>query len=665
MKKALAILMAFAMVASALFAEGMPAPTLTYGFSGDAEVRMIGENTIDTFKETGTASTPVAKSEPKGLKATKFVAKTWANMDWALASIKTEGKWDAFKSNGDDWSYLKVSTTWKDFFGFKIDYNIALDNKEVGATVPTTTKGNMFEDTNEIVATLDKLSSDGFKFWTKYDADALILMASATAGENADNFLDNFKEIGFEIDNDEFAGKLVYNSVKPVKVGATAASANLDAAQFEAKKLFGVWTAVVNSGDEKKLRVGNLGTDAKTDREEFVVGKDNKLQSNNLMNINNTLTPVENLTIKAFAVAPVADVTVADWLAAPTLITYDNTTATYSMAAKPNLSVAAEYALADVGTIGTGIRVRNDYNVSTGTTSGPSNYLVGYITSKNSAYALTPADIAGAAALLYATPYFGNGFWLDAKLDKALGDKIAVYAGFDAQLGRFYKYTKTTATEVSQIQTGDITKYEVNLEAKITSVDKVELLAGAALRGQMGYSYAKARTAATLAADAPADLVWNDIKKATNAANFYASNWNEANDVTKNILSIKPFELKLKATYNAGGETLSSVWVKNTFTALDSALDSAAVAAAVGGRAPYGFVDKNAVELGMKLKSGAKSSLTISANYNLYLGVPTASNLQLEGATTAAQDALKTAHAAWVSSTFNPFEAKVAYSYAY
>lgn len=645
MKKALAILMAFAMVASALFAEGMPAPTLTYGFSGDAEVSMIKENSINTGVESGEPK-PVAKSEPMGLKATKFVAKTWANMDWALASIKTEGKWDAFRSNGDDWSYMKVSSTWKDLFGFKFDYNIELRNKNLGATDPSATKMVTTLEANEMVMTLDKLSSDGFKFWTKYDANNLIKMVSVTAGEEADNFLDNFKEIGFEINNDEFAGKLVYNTANITTLTPATGTATLDTAQFEAKKLFGVWTALVNSGDEKKIRVGNLGTDAKTDRNEFVVGKDNKLQdgTKKKMNIFNTLTPVENLTVKSMVVAPFAATTVADWL-------YGE-----------NMNLGVDYALADVGTIGAGVFVKNDYVKAT-YTAPVAPATIGTGTSGLSAFHTAAKQID-----------FGNAFWLDAKLDKALGEKIAVYAGFDAQLGKFYKYTKTATDTVSQIQLGDVTKYEVNLEAKITSVDKLELLAGAALRGQMGYSYAKANPNSTNSATDPVDNVWADDMKpaATAANNFYTSSFNEANYVLKEVVAVKPFELKLKATYNVGGDTLSSVWVKNTFTALDVTLygndpDGAgpktADAAITGGRLATGFVDKNAVEVGLKLKSGAKSSLTISANYNLYLGVPTVSNLTVEGDTNT--DDLKAAYGAWVSSKFNPFEAKVAYTYSY
>ena len=91
MKKALAILSALALIAPAIFAEGMPAPTLTYGFSGDLETQLVEERT--TSEDSTTIGENEAQENINGVKTNQFRINTWANMDWKLASIKAEGKW--------------------------------------------------------------------------------------------------------------------------------------------------------------------------------------------------------------------------------------------------------------------------------------------------------------------------------------------------------------------------------------------------------------------------------------------------------------------------------------------------------------------------------------------------------------------------------------------
>ncbi|HQL34184.1 MAG TPA: hypothetical protein PK969_13095, partial [Treponemataceae bacterium] len=184
MKKALAILMAIAMIVPAVFATG-PAPEVTFGLSASAEVQMIKENTTDTFESSGDASKPAASFNPMGLKATKLVSNDWVNFDWAPMSIKAEGKYDAFRANGDDWSWLKVTATWKDLFGFKIDYEYVQDNKKDGTTYFDNTKTLSQNNKNNISATYDK---DGVKFWTKYNANDILDMASVTVAGQADSF---------------------------------------------------------------------------------------------------------------------------------------------------------------------------------------------------------------------------------------------------------------------------------------------------------------------------------------------------------------------------------------------------------------------------------------------------------------------------------------------
>lgn len=616
MKKALAILMALAMIVPAVFATG-PAPEVTFGLSAKAEVQMIKENTTDTFENSGDASQPVGSFNPKGLKVTEFVTDDWVNFDWAPMSIKAEGKWDAYSATGDDWSWLKVTATWKDLFGFKIDYNYSQDNKELDKDNPVYTGNATAIDSkntsNEIVATYDK---DGVKFWTKYDASAVLDMLSVNVGAQADSFLNDFKEIGFEFTNDEVATKLVYKNV-PSAYGAT-----IDAATIEAKNLFGFWTVLLNNSDDIGYRL-SLGSDSKIEPPQFKIGADNKIQdpAKKAMNAKNTMKFGDNLTVKATFVVPAdkdSHMNISDWLKGD------------------NALVGAEFVLADVGTLGAGAKISQDYVANpAGTSSGPTKLL-----------AQAAADQGKVVK--------GSAFWFDAKLDKLLGEDKAIYVGVDAQLGYYNKVADTTKfatdnpTKVAEVQVGNTTVIDLYGETKMKLSDKISFSAGALFSLGTGYDY-KAVTGTS----------WSDANVENKDTTWYSGK-TEANDLNE-LYSITPFELKAQVDVNINDTV--AVYVKDNFKANAGALP--AFAAPAGAKDVEGYYQKNVLGLGAKLKATEKSSLEVSADINMFLGTPAASDLYTATATDAQKKDIDSFVAEWKSKEFNPFAVKVAYSYKY
>lgn len=618
MKKALAILMALAMIVPAVFAIG-PAPEVTFGLSAKAEVQMIKENTSDTFETSGDVSTPKAAFNPLGLKATEFVSNDWVNFDWAPMSIKAEGKWDAYSATGDDWSWLKVTATWKDLFGFKIDYNYSQDNKELDKDNPVYTGNATTIDSknksNEIVATYDK---DGVKFWTKYDANDVLDMLSVNVGAQADSFLNDFKEIGFEFTNDEVATKLVYSNA-PAAYGA-----KIDTATVEAKNLFGFWTVLLNNSDDIGYRL-SLGSDSKVEPPQFKIGADNKIQdpAKKAMNAKNTMKFGENLTVKATLVVPAdkdAHDAFSDWLKGD------------------NALVGAEFVLADVGTLGAGAKISQDYVETNpaGTSSGPTKLL-----------AQAVADQGKVVK--------GSAFWVDAKLDKLLGEDKAVYVGVDAQLGYYNKTYDTTKfgddnpTKVEEIQVGNTIVIDLYGETKMKLSDMISFSAGALFSLGTGYDWKATHN----------NVAWEDPTSAMKDGTFY-SNFTKAN-VENGIYGITPFELKARVDVKVN-DTIS-VYAKENFKANDG--DLSTKPAVAGGKPIMGYYQKNVLGLGAKLKATEKSSLEVSTDINMYLGLPAGSDLYPVVAPDATKKSIDAAVAEWKSVNFNPFAVKVAYSYAY
>ncbi len=636
MKKALAILSALALIVPAIFAEGMPAPTLTYGFSGDLETQLVQENTIS--QTSSTLAENEAAETPNGFKATKLVANTWANMDWKLASIKAEGKYDAFRSTADDYSWMYVTATWKDLFGFKVEDVLKVDNKELGATTPAATKTLNKNPTNEIVITLDRLESEGYKFYAKYNNTVLSAL-SLTAGSNIDSVVDSFKEIGFEISNDAFGGKVVYNSAVPGN------SASLDVAQFEAKKLFGVWNALVNSKDDMGLRIANLDSDVKFGNgdyaAEFKIDGGDGLQGGHDMNMLNTMTFGENVTVKAAMRVPQATYTFRDWIAGDKQGVGNNPGA--------NLDAQVAMKIGTIGEVAVGAQVRNDYETIASGFKGPSKLLAEF-------NAPAPGSDKANQTPEKDDLVDGNAFWVDANLSGLVGEKNGLFVFSDfIQKGYILANKEATdtdsATEANKLDVGTALRIRAGAEFKMVASDALTLLASAQFMTLAGYDI-KGVTGVSFSE------MSNDTNLPT--ATNYKDNYNEGGAIA-NIFGIKPLIVKVRADYKVS-DTLS-VYGKNVFNMNDGALkDSSTI---LNTKDVYGSYGVDTVTLGCTIVSGEKSKLGISTDVNLYLGVPAASDLYLTGLTDAQKKNVDAAYGAFVSSNYNPFVVKASYTYSY
>lgn len=643
MKKALAILMVLAMVAGVAFAQtkAMPAPTVTAGLSASAEINVVKENTIASFETSGDLATPLATARPNGLKTNNFVINEWTNMDWAKMSVKTEGKYDAFRNNGDDWSWLKVTTTWKDFFGLEVKYSYAQDNKE-GASADVTNGSVLVKNsTNEVAVTLDRTKDMGLKAYTVYNPSVIFGLANFNqTGDNMQSLFNGFKKIGFEMDNAEIAANLVILNT-PVPVGTAAAAGGIaaftiDTAKITAKDMFGKWTAAFNNADGYVLRMANLDSDSAIDRAEYKVGADNKLQQSaaadhEKMNVKNTIKFSDALSLDVVTVVPVATQTYADWFNAT-----GNTNGS-------NLSLNVTYSLPKVAKIDFGSSVDVDYIKTDGATSAPSTYF-------------------GTAA----TKDWGTGIWLDANLSEMMGADKSLIIMVDGQFGSYKKgaaeQTKADAkktTDVNELQVGGVSKWNIYGETKMKLSDALTVSAGTLFSLGMGYDF-KAAT----------DTSFSDMKKSIDdvTTNFVSPSFTEAN-VNNMFYGIRPFELKLRGDYIVN--KTATVWLSNGFQANagyygdDGDAATTADLMSPAGNAIFGFYQKDAIELGVKLVATPKSTLKVSAGYSLFLGLPAASDLYPTGSTSDAKKAIDSAYAAWVSTNFNPFSAKIAYSYTY
>lgn len=691
MKKALAILMTIALVSTAAFADVgktvTPAPTVTLGVTASVETDLFKANSITT---TAPGKSAVAtdgasfKSEPYGLGTNPLMfTKDWVNLDWSQMSIKAEGKYDAFRAADDDakCTGFYVTTTWKNFFGFSVVHEYGVNDKN-DSTVQTNSPVMNKNNTNKVTV---KTSANGMTFWSEYNADTIFGLANlATAGQAVEGVFDGFKSIGFEYDDaSQFYAKLVLKNTaaNTLPVDASAASvapaspAAVDTAIIEARKMFDMWTVRINDKSENKIRVQNLGSDCKIgDVNAWVVGKDYLIQNTSGkigMNFFNTITPIFNLTVKLNALAPMAyngntpttAPTIADWLKGD------------------NLVFGASYLITDIGTIDAGVKVSNDYSINNGGTEGPTLLLA-------KAAAVPVASVASFAASGANTAVaWGNGFWLGAKLDKKLlGDAAnkSIYAGIDMQLGNYVDYLATTKAWVANtdpnkstvISAGNVSKTNINLETKMvlvgdgTAAGSLTVNAGllATLVGGATYNTVfSPAVAGTTVTEANFKTIEVDPLNVTGNNNWVSASYTEANFMNrfyagnnKDITS--PFQLQARVDYVVS-PVIKNVYIKDSYKALAGALSSTAVS---GGRAIYGFYDTNTVTVGTKLFATKKADLSLSMNYNMYLGLPTAGDLYSTNATDGQKKVVdQNREVAFNSGSFSPFNLHIAYTYTY
>ncbi|MDI9386723.1 MAG: hypothetical protein QM387_03950, partial [Spirochaetota bacterium] len=397
-------------------------------------------------------------------------------------SLKAAGKWDALKADEDDFSWVKVDAVWKDFFGFEIAYKHERDNKESIAPVGPLS-ANV---TNDITATYEQ---EGLKFYTVYNANALLDMVSFFAEDDVLSFFKDFKTIGFELDNDEIALNLKYADNK------------IDTAKFTAKKIFDVWSVTLNDADAANYRL-KLGSDSAIDPVGFSVidGDGNDVfQKGSNTNAKNTLEFGENLTVKAAFVIPTAEVQFNDWLKGD------------------NILLGVEYALDGIGTIGAGAKVSQDYKVSNGVYVAPSKIIA------------DPTKVAK-----------GNAFWVDALLD-GFSDTVSVLVRADAQFGAYDKKSETDKAiaaaplKVVDAVIGNTTAMSLYGEGKVAVNDSLSFSAGALVGFGFGYDL-KAVTGNT----------WKEMTDSIDKDSTYLANFTEANVLNKEFYGLTPFTLKAK-----------------------------------------------------------------------------------------------------------------------
>ncbi|HBG37215.1 MAG TPA: hypothetical protein DDW88_09150 [Treponema sp.] len=608
MRKILSIILTLAMLATALFAVG-PAPEVTAGLSADATVRLFQENTEEAYVKSGDLGDEEAVSRPLGLKAETFKAESWVNFDWQKMSLKAAGKWDALKADKDDFSWVKVDAVWKDFFGFEIAYTHERNNKETDAP-----NGNLDKLTNDITATYEQ---EGLKFYTVYNANNLLDMVSVVAGDDVLSFFKDFKTIGFELDNDEIALNLKYD-------GTSTNTTKIDTAKFTAKKMFDVWSVTLNDADAANYRL-ELGSDSAIDPVGFSVidgdGKD-VFQKGSNTNAKNTLEFGENLTVKAAFVIPTGDEQFNDWLKGD------------------NILLGVEYAIDGIGTIGAGAKVSQDYKVSDGVYVAPSKIIA------------DPTKVAK-----------GNAFWVDALLD-GFSDTVSVLVRADAQFGAYNKAHETSVKSASaggkviDAVIGNTTAMSLYGEAEVAVNDSLSFSAGALVGFGFGYDY-KAVTG----------NAWEAPTAAQREVNYYA-NWTEANYLNKNVYGLTPFHLKAKVDYALNSDL--SFWLKDEFIVNAGSFgsvdpdDDTIINDTINTNAKtiQGFFNKNVISFGAKIKATENSTLSLSADVNMYLGLPKASDLYKTGAADVVKAGIDKDYAVWKSQNFNPFSISVSYAYA-
>lgn len=604
----------------------MLAPEVTAGLSADAEVRLFKENTEEAYVKSGDLGDKEAVSRPLGLKAETFKAESWVNFDWQKMSLKAAGKWDAFKTDEDDFSWVKVDAVWKDFFGFEIAYTHERNNKEKGDSsildAPVT---------NDITATYEQ---EGLKFYTVYDANNLLDMVSLWPGDEVLSFFKDFKTIGFELDNDEIALNLKYEG--------TGTSTKMTTAEFTAKKMFGVWSATLNNADEANYRL-KLESDSAIDPVGFSVidgdGKDvdgdgkDVFQEGTNTNAKNTLEFGENLTVKAAFVIPTNEVQFNNWLKGD------------------NILLGVEYAIDGIGTIGAGAKVSQDYKVSDGDYVAPSK--VKLTTDPND------PDFGSVAK--------GNAFWVDALLND-FSDTVSVLVRADAQFGAYNKAHETSVKSASaggkviDAVIGNTTAMSLYGEAEVAVNDSLSFSAGALVGFGFGYDY-KAVNGNT----------WKEMTDSIDKDSTYLANFTEANVLNKEFYGLTPFTLKAKVDYALNSDL--SFWLKDEFIVNAGSLDPSALAGdddkniakqpgLTGGKDVLGFYNKNVLSFGAKIKATENSTLSLSADVNMYLGLPKASDLYGKDADADDKKVIDREYATWKSETFNPFSISVSYAYA-
>ena len=644
MNKFLCVLLAFMLISIAVVAEEVPdqdqreetsdswwlqEPAVSWGFSGNFVSQISRENTTDTHRNAA-APNETAQSERFGLRANTFVVSPWVEMDWNRVNSKVEMTYDAFRDDEDDWSEVKITSIWNNLFGFEVMSAAQWDNKGEGVAPAGTPALNNFD--HAITFTLNRLEEQGIKVWTEYAANTVLDFFNLTsAGTAIRNLFDGYRQLGLEVDTDRFAAELVFD--RP--------ATQFDTAWVEARDMFDMWTMLVNDSEAMELRIDDLDSDVTIGREAYGIGGDNNLLANvsdpdfegvaNRVNVLHTITPIEGLQLKVATVVPSVDLTFNDWL---------NGDLSFAGEQVANMSIGADYAVEGIGVLGVGGLVQADYSV-VDSASGPVTLAL---------HVAEPGVI------------WKPAFWIDANLGEVMGEGIDLFVSVDGRHGTYEQSAESQTSDAGlEVHTiGRVTKLHLGTEFGMDINEELRLSAAARYSIGLGYNY-----------ESVTGLSWAGDPAVNPAGAFQADSYTQGSWTNANRYGITPLEVDLRADM-ALSETLG-IWFQNNFhlnnvdfQKVDKNGDRVYdwVNDIDGDtRDVFGYASTNSLELGLEAVASARSSVKLSAGYNLYLGLPVATNLTGEGVANTA--AIASSYAAWKSQHFTPWNLSAEWVYSY
>ena len=663
MKKLTIMLLAFTVLSFAVFAQDTEAeskgPEVTYGFSGSFEMDVFASNKTDTFT-SGDFEEPIAKSNPIGLKATNFVLSPNVGLDWEKMSIDADATYDGFRADDDDWSSVNITTTWKDFYGFELKSEVSADNEgDEGDTVDPD-QVDIGGLTHDFSITMDRLESDGIKIWTEYNANTLFGFFNANQiGDFMTDIVDSFNVLGFELDTEYLGAELVYEP-GAFDDGASPGpevQSDFTTAWIEARDMFGMWTMLVNDSDAMELRLADLDSDVTIGREAFGIGEDNNIlatvdgdgntvgtEDGQNVNVKHTMSLTDAMTLTVGSVVPYDDDPFVDWLKGE------------------NLNLNLDYMLDGVGTIGVGALVTKDYvamrDPAAGTVFGTVDYMEG-----PSEFL---ADITADDTLDYYTQS-GPALWADANLSEMLPG-IDLFASLDVQLNKYLDYKATdddvadgkgvNADDQLVLTTAGYQIVNLGLEAGMNVTEALKV--AGAVKASLGLGLDHEKLYGTPYDEGEPEYVDNDA---------VAGEWDEKSNLAT-VYGTNPVTMNLRADYMLN-ETFS-FWASDSFTMNEGYLNDAdadyyVVASDFGanGLAGYGYFHKNSIELGADMTASEASTITVSTAYDMFLGLPSASDFYADGASDAEKTLVDRDYGIWKDENFAPLSVSVAFAFSY
>jgi len=654
MKKALAILLAVALVGVAFAQDAAPAPVaqlvkfevpvLTFGVTGSYEFTAIAEKTVVSLKnmDGDLANASVYKNG-----GSKFAIEPWAQWVAGNYTFKyTNGyKYDT----GDDTPGVMTLNKFMVKYvngGLTISDTFTWDQGDYRDVSDTANKNRPFDNTFDI-----KMVQDNVSAYVKYRlGESVTTLSTSNGAEPTGEVLDYINLLG--------------------------KNGNLKNAWFEISKIFDVLTIRVGDTDGWDLRLASLlDTNAYTSSNEdigyYCMGGFTT-SIGTLYTFD--LSAMVPLTLKVASIVPFPSTQslFTDWIGGR------------------NMAFNGTYEMKDVATINVGFGpsldyVANQYEDGTTEAAFAGDHLYGTFNKPNaSAYNafvayFTDSDSAASGDLAVALTdelktTCTNEFWLDAKvvavpnlvLQVGLGGQMGSYVDLDkvntaltdgdwgfvadydpvavgAQPGYFFNELKLTAVPYSVY----------NFAAEVT-YDLKDVVAGLTFEGEtfvnMGSGANGLKAYGVRFSDAKADL--KDID-----TNYVAASFTEGNAMNDEFYDINPFILRLKAAYAIDDKI--SVYGQNKYSAQEGSFTGDDFI--VNGVTAYGYYGKDKVSLGTDLTAG-KGTINVEFGYSVFTGLPTAANMTPDGADTANS---KAAYNEFVSSTYCPWSLAITYGVSF